>query len=467
MSMYTVIIKNNSGSEQTIEDLGLVIADATQIEMSQQFNYTEISTSDDLKTLIDAGTLVVNDGTDDLSSADGVKYLTLINKKVLEDDYYSKVQLSSSGQSSVHWDNIINTPAVADTTWDKPVEYRVIDIAASDPTSSSNGDVYANTSDDHYYKYVTNTWVDQGAVAEDDRIINLANAEEDIYSFESGSWVENAQSGDSVCVVVDDDGDGKSAQYIYDTGNSDWTKIGDVDFGHHLDGGDNKHDASEIDVEGSYTYVTGNDVESALSSIDTALSSANDHNTLDDAYDEGGSGSGRIITTDSGSVKLDSGTSGYSPLELTPKTSLPTQGLSDGQFAVKDGIVYIYDNTRSKWISTTRFIVAFGRGGMTKDQFLGHFGDRRFSSNNSGMRMVRNATIVSVSAQLDSSGTCTFYLRKNDNAANIASLGINSALGNGDTSINVDLSSGDFLQCYLNGGFVNDPLILVELAWRE
>jgi len=39
----------------------------------------------------------------------------------------------------------------------------------------------------------------------------------------------------------------------------------------HLNGGANKHDASEIDVEGSYTNFSGAEVEAALSSIDTAL----------------------------------------------------------------------------------------------------------------------------------------------------------------------------------------------------
>jgi len=54
-----------------------------------------------------------------------------------------------------------------------------------------------------------------------------------------------------------------------------WTEctsaVATLDYG-HLDGNSGKHDASEIDVEGSGGYYTAADVEGALAQLDSALS---------------------------------------------------------------------------------------------------------------------------------------------------------------------------------------------------
>jgi len=101
MAVWTVIVKNNSGSDQAIEDLGLTISDGTQIILSDEFTYSEIADSDDLRALVSTGDLVVNDGTSDLSAQDGVDYLSLENLKKLYDDV-----LLRDGSSSLtgDWD---------------------------------------------------------------------------------------------------------------------------------------------------------------------------------------------------------------------------------------------------------------------------------------------------------------------------------------------------------------------------
>ena len=110
-SMHIVIITNVSGSDQIIEDLGITIVDSTdQITLSNTYTFDELAGSDDLRTLVNDGDFEVNDGADDLSAAEGVKYLTLHNTYDLEADYYSISELSQSGQSEVHWDNVTNAP---------------------------------------------------------------------------------------------------------------------------------------------------------------------------------------------------------------------------------------------------------------------------------------------------------------------------------------------------------------------
>lgn len=190
---------------------------------------------------------------------------------------------------------------------------------------------------------------------------------------------------------------------------------------------------------------------------------------MDEAYDEGGPSG--LITVDSGPLKLDRASSTEASFEIVPKITLPTTNLADGQIENKadasGGIILcIYDNVRSKWLSVARPTISFGRFRSTQNQFLAFYGGSIYS-NNSGIRMPRNATIVSLSAQLDVAGTCDFRIRKNDSVA-IANLTLDGVIGLSDTTINVDVDAGDFLQCRLAGvvGSVEDPFIFIELAWR-
>ncbi len=304
--MWTVIIKNNDVSDYLIEDLGISVVSSGIINFHEQFTYDEIAGSDDLRTAISGSNLVVNDGTTDLSTTSGVDYLTLENIYHLEDNYYDKTELETSGQSQVHWENLTDVPP---------------------------------------------------------------------------------------------------------------------------------------GMEG---------------------------NTLDVAYDEGGPGAGRAITVDAGAVKFDATVSGsYAPLELTELSTLPVSGLAGGQLGIKDGILYTYDSNRSKWLSVQRMFLSFGRRGKTKDQYL-NYSAGTLTSNNSGYRLARNATIVSMTGQLDTSGSCDVRVRKNDGASNIATLNISSSVGNSDTTADVDVSADDYLQSYLDSSSkVEDPMLVIEVAWRE
>ena len=123
--MWTVIIKNSGGAPVEIADLGISIPASSQITMSDQFSFEEIAGSDDLRDLVTAGTLVLNDGSSDLSSANGTLYLTLDQRKYLADTHYTKTELNSSGSGgAVHWDNVTNAPSFGSPKWVDPVLYR-------------------------------------------------------------------------------------------------------------------------------------------------------------------------------------------------------------------------------------------------------------------------------------------------------------------------------------------------------
>jgi hypothetical protein len=62
------------------------------------------------------------------------------------------------------------------------------------------------------------------------------------------------------------------------TESLDAAQAAQADIDAHTDGGANKHDASEIDVEGTYTNISTGDLETAISDIDTDLTSKADRN---------------------------------------------------------------------------------------------------------------------------------------------------------------------------------------------
>ncbi len=467
---WTVIAKNSSGSTVVLSNLGTEILNGTQLTLSDYFEYSDITDDKELEGFVLSGDIIINDGITDLSATDGVNYISRDNLYTDLQTHYTKTELITPGTGSlVDWSNIANVPSFGSPVWAEPCLYRVVSISTSAPPTPATGDVYNDTDDDHYYKWDGTTWQDEGSASTGDRIINLSDATQNIFVFDGTNFNTLPQEDDNSAVMINDDGDGKNSQYVYSTESNIWIKIADVDFENHLDGGASKHDASEIDVEGTYSNLPNSpsDLETIIDDINTQMTEALDNNTLDGAYDEGGAGVGRTINADAGAVVFDSGVATNAPIQIVPKSSLPTSGLLDGQLATTDGMLYIYDSTRSKWLSVHRDVLVFGRRRGVRNQYL-NFAVGNLSSNNSGYRIPRNATIVAMTGQLDANGTCTMHIRRNDTATNISSLTITSANGARDISTNIDINVNDFLQSYLSSSAnVQDPVFMIEIAYRE
>ncbi|MCG8827775.1 hypothetical protein G1J88_05150 [Tenacibaculum dicentrarchi] len=155
------------------------------------------------------------------------------------------------------------------------------------------------------------------------------------------------------------------------------------------------------------------------------------------------------------------------PFKIEPNTTTPT-GTSGGQMFVDstNGILYIYDGTRMKWLSVDRTMIGWGRDNdNTTDQYLRQFNGA--PSNKNGWRMIRNATITAITAQTDIDQTWTLEIRKNDGTTAIASLTMTNQQGNHNNAVNIDVNEGDFIQAYCNGTSVDFPETLIEIAWRK
>ncbi len=423
--MWTLILKNSTGADISVDNLGIIIPTGSQIQVSSQYSYSDIASSDDLRVLVANGSLIVNNGTIDLPLARALEYITIYNQDQAKQDFYTKTNLQTPGQSTIHFNNITNVPSFGASNWEAPARARVTAISATPPTTPAPvlGDIYANTGDNHLYNYNGTTWVDLGILALNDQVVSLASATQDLFKFNGTILVDEGLPVDMSGINIKDDGDGKQAQYIYVASLKIWRKIADVDFGVP--------------------------------------------NTLGGAYDQGGAGLGRTINAISGAVKIDTVVATSAPIELTEKTLLPTTGLAPGQLAIVGGILYVYDGIRSKFLSVGQQTIAFGRAGNSINQYLGIFGASNLPSNNTGIRIDRNSTIISLSAQIKTSGTCTLIIRKNGSTTMIAQLVLTAQNGNQDTTLNVDVNAGDYLQAYImNTTAVSNPVLIVKLANR-
>lgn len=134
-----------------------------------------------------------------------------------------------------------------------------------------------------------------------------------------------------------------------------------------------------------------------------------------------------------------------------------------------NGILLFYDNSRSKYLSSSRESFSFGlpNRNISSNRWL--MITSGIYSNLSGYRTYRNATITSLSVQTENLSYCTFYIRRNGTGSNIYPITLNNETGKSLDNLDENLNINDYLQCYLviNSGNVDYPNLLVELAWRE
>ncbi|NQX77054.1 hypothetical protein [Gilvibacter sp.] len=175
-------------------------------------------------------------------------------------------------------------------------------------------------------------------------------------------------------------------------------------------------------------------------------------------------------TTPTAQLTIDAGSSGIAPLELTNTTTAPTHNLSGGQIAVINNELYFFEPTRSHWFSVTTIPITFARNGNVNNSNL-YFGGR-ITNQNSGAPMLKNGTIIGVSAT-SSGGSATkrFELRVRNDGSDVSvtdlSLSDNELY---DDTLNIDFSEGDTLTMRARNdgdGDVSNPSIILWIKWRE
>lgn len=143
-------------------------------------------------------------------------------------------------------------------------------------------------------------------------------------------------------------------------------------------------------------------------------------------------------------------------------------GTGSDSLQIDNGILWVYDDNRGKWLSSFRSTFDAGEKGRVKNKYLQvHDGQ---TTNLSGFRLPRKATLTAIVAQTRNVETWTVHIRKNGVVTNIASLTMSAVDGNHSSSIDVDLDEGDRVQLFAETTAflgIKDPLVWVEIAWRN
>jgi len=72
-----ILVKNNSGAEVFIDDLGISIPDSSERDLIIEFDLEELNKSEDLQNHVSSGDLIINDGLNDLDIPTALAHLAV------------------------------------------------------------------------------------------------------------------------------------------------------------------------------------------------------------------------------------------------------------------------------------------------------------------------------------------------------------------------------------------------------
>ncbi len=177
-------------------------------------------------------------------------------------------------------------------------------------------------------------------------------------------------------------------------------------------------------------------------------------------------------TAPAAEVDITMGSGNIPALALEPQ-AVPT-GTATGQIAVIGDLLYMYDATRSKWLSIESSAFQYGRNGNRDNQRLDYGGSVR--NNDSGPLMPRAGTIVAMTINSDGSLNKEFRIRINgSNVPNNADPTLDGQieLTSGSflrTDYNIDFAAGDVLTIHIQNdglGNIDSPAAVLWVKWRQ
>lgn len=130
------------------------------------------------------------------------------------------------------------------------------------------------------------------------------------------------------------------------------------------------------------------------------------------------------------------------------------------------GISYSYDNTRSKWLSTSKDRFEFARKGAANGMYIPLLGD--LDDQEDVYMTGYDATIISVFCRSkDGNEDKTFEIRKN--GTDIFHFHYDSSLSYIDNNLNIDIAPLDEINLYVSGSGkkVRDTVCRIEIARRH
>ncbi|MEP0263754.1 hypothetical protein [Dokdonia sp.] len=177
-------------------------------------------------------------------------------------------------------------------------------------------------------------------------------------------------------------------------------------------------------------------------------------------------GVGTIVPN--GKLTIDASADTTAALELVPQAT-PTTNLANGQLAVIGDKLYMYDLTRTAWLSVESTAIQFGRNGDTATNNLLYGGN--MASATSGALMPLDGTIVAITAIAASGDDTDINIRARDvtNTNSVNETFTLASLRYTDTAANFDFSAGDYITARGRDGATTaqDVTVIVWVKWRQ
>jgi hypothetical protein len=200
-------------------------------------------------------------------------------------------------------------------------------------------------------------------------------------------------------------------------------------------------------------------VQAALAELKTGASTST---SLQTAYTNG-----QVITTASVGlpVKIDSSSGTNAPLELTNRTTTPTTNVTAGSLVVVNNVLYIYDGSRSAWLSPSKSIT-FGKTGGSKGSQLYAVGD--VIATNSGVNLPSKSTITAFAFHTTTTGNTTMRGSIYVNNVSKYTFTVDTNGNAVSTSLNIPCNQNDTIAVIMASGSTDlqNPTINIEYCWR-
>jgi hypothetical protein len=132
-----------------------------------------------------------------------------------------------------------------------------------------------------------------------------------------------------------------------------------------------------------------------------------------------------------------------------------------------EGLLMLYDNNRSKWLSISREIITFGidHNNLQSNHWM--MIHNQIRSNIEGYYIYRNSTITSICVKTKNESIGKFKIINNSNC--IYNIELNNESNKIVNNLNIDLNITNSIRVLLDviEGIIDYPIIILEIAWRN
>jgi hypothetical protein len=149
-----------------------------------------------------------------------------------------------------------------------------------------------------------------------------------------------------------------------------------------------------------------------------------------------------------------------------PVSDTPPSSPTAGSMWIRnvDKTLFIYDNNRSKWLSSNTIKISASRNfNNVTNQYL--MSDEGIYTNQDPFVYTDNLTLVKIIAKSTTNGNWILRLKNNDLDTDIAVFNVNNGLLL-DNSINIDLNANTNMSFYLDGSNVGFPNVDLIARYR-